>query len=66
MSPIRTEEPVPPMVTWLAAVVLAPAPIAVEPKKPAEAAAPTAVAWLALVCALPPMAVERCPVAEAV
>ena len=47
ISPIRTELPAPPMVTWLEAVVVASLPTAVESTKSAVAPLPMAVAPLA-------------------
>src|SRR6185369_16289958 len=44
ISPILTDEPAPPKATWLAAVVVAFVPIAVEPANWAEAKKPKAVA----------------------
>ena len=54
MSPTRTELEVPASVTWLTSVVVAPAPIAVEPVKVAFAPAPSAVAPAAV-------ALDNCP-----
>ena len=45
MSPTRTELPAPPSATWLAAVVVAPNPTAVELSKAALAFLPMAVDW---------------------
>ena len=57
MSPTRTDVPAPPRLTWLAAVVVAFAPIAVEPAKVAWAFWPTAVELAAFATDALPMAV---------
>src|SRR6185436_5622507 len=64
MSPIRTDDPAPPSATWLAAVVVALVPIAVEPANWAEAKKPKAVAAAPLAELRAPTDIAPSPVAS--